>query len=268
MDGGVSGRRRCSRIGWKNIEQVVLSPATIFRQEPAFLIQDELPEARTYLAILESIGSGNRSPKAISEKCGIPLTHVGKYLNTLRNLAFVRRTITIDANDPAHSRMSLYEINDAFLNFHFSLLRPYFALIDQNRTGKVIEEIASRFNVFVARSGFERICRKFIMVSGDAKRLPFEPIEVGRLWNREVEIDVAAIDKKSKSALLGECKWTERPIACDVLDELQNKARSLKSIASFKKHFALFSKSGFTKDVVEKAKSENLLLFSVKDMGL
>jgi hypothetical protein len=191
---------------------------------------------------------------------------VGKYLNTLLNLVFVRRTISIDADNPAHSRMSIYEINDAFLNFYFAMIRQFLALIDQNRTGKILEEIKARFDLFVARNGFEQICRKMIMVRGDAGELPFQPVQVGRLWNRVVEIDVAAMDKKSQTVLLGECKWTQRPVSSKILDELRRKAESLKGIAHYKKHFALFSKAGFTKDLTEKSKKENVLLFSIKDI--
>jgi hypothetical protein len=34
--------------------------------------------------------------------------------------------------------------------------------------------------------------------------LPFQPHYAGRIWNRRAEIDIAALDDKSKSVLLGE----------------------------------------------------------------
>jgi len=57
---------------FKNIEDSILSPVTIFRQEAIFLIQDEIPEPRTYLAILEAIGRGIKSPSAISKTIFTP----------------------------------------------------------------------------------------------------------------------------------------------------------------------------------------------------
>jgi AAA+ ATPase superfamily predicted ATPase len=50
---------------FKNIEDIILSPVTIFRQEAIFLIQDEISEPRTYLAILEDIGNGTKTPSMI-----------------------------------------------------------------------------------------------------------------------------------------------------------------------------------------------------------
>jgi uncharacterized protein len=252
----------------KNIEDLILSSVSIFRQEPMFLIQDEIPEVRTYMGILDAIGTGQTHQKSIGEKCGIPLSHVGKYMSTLLNLGFVRRTVSVDALDREKSRMTRYEIKDRFLRFYFTFVRPNLPLLEQQRTSHVLKGIELTFAGYVARNGFEEICRREIAIRGDGGSLPFQPQYVGRIWNRHAEIDVAAIDDKSRSVLLGECKWTERPIGEELLNELINKAALLPSISSFKKHFALFSKSGFTSSLIRKAAKEGCFLFSKKDFAL
>lgn len=257
-----------SKPVFKNIEDLILSSVTIFRQEPMFLIQDEIPEVRTYMGILDAIGTGRSQQKAIGEKCGIPLPHVGKYLATLLSLGFVRRNVSVDAHDPEKSRMSSYEIKDRFLRFYFTFVRPHLPLLEQNRTARVLKEIEADFAGYVARNGFEEICRREIAIRGDRGKLPFQPHYVGRIWNRRAEIDVAAIDDKSKSVFLGECKWTERPVGEEILKDLRKKVELLPNLSSFKKHFALFSKSGFTSSLVKLAAKEGCFLFSKKDFTL
>jgi hypothetical protein len=252
----------------KNIEELLLSSVTIFRQEPMFLIQDEIPEARTYLGILDAIGAGQSRQKAIGEKCGIPLPHVGKYLSVLLNLGFLKRNVSIDAPDIENSRLTSYEIKDRFLRFYFSNIRPLLPLLEQHRTPRVIEEIKAKLPAYVARNGFEEICRRKIAVRGDRGDLPFHPQYVGRLWNRRAEIDIAAVDSKSRCALLGECKWMDRPIGEDILSELRGKAQLFPNLTSYKLHFALFSKSGFTSSLLKQAAKEGVLLFAKKDIAL
>ena len=69
-----------------NIESLILSPVTIFRQEAMFLIQDEISEPRTYLAVLEAIGCGAKTPAFIARYTGIAINHIGKYLGVLTEL--------------------------------------------------------------------------------------------------------------------------------------------------------------------------------------
>lgn len=141
-------------------------------------------------------------------------------------------------------------------------------LLEQQRTTRVIEEIKAGLVGYIARNGFEEICRRSIAIQGDQGDLPFQPRCVGRIWNRKAEIDVAAIDEKSKCVLLGECKWTERPIGEEILTELYKKAELFPNLHHYKKHYALFSKTGFTASVKRKAATEGIALFSIKNITL
>ncbi len=252
----------------KNIEEAILSPVTIFRQEPLFLIQDEISEPRTYLAVLEALGQGALTPKAISEATGIALSHTGKYLQTLVLLRFVRKIISLTAPDVHATRTTRYEIRDPFLRFYFAFILPNVPLLEQNRDKKVIELIRNGFDSYVSKNGFEEICRRHVVQIGDGGNLPFSPGEVGRMWNKHAEIDVVAIDKNDSTALLGECKWTMRKTGEEVLDALIDKGHQFPLLKSFKIHYALFSKSGFTENCIKKAKSEDVFLFAKTQHGL
>lgn len=250
---------------FKNIEDIILSPVTIFRQEAIFLIQDEIPEPRTYLAILEAIGRGIKSPSAIAKQTGIALNHIGKYLHTLLALGFIRRVISLDAPDYSHTRLSRYEIKDSYLKFYFHYIYPNLELLEQNRISRLMDIITEQHDAFVGKTGFEELARRCLIQLGDAYKLSFVPDYVGRIWNKQVEIDVAATNKKLQTILLGECKWTRNKMNSKSLDNLMKKSTLLPRIQAYKIHYALFSKSGFTSELLDRANKEHLLLFKGAD---
>ena len=79
------------------------------------------------------------------------------------------------------------------------------------------------------------------------------------------EIDIVAVDAKSKNHILGECKFRNSEIDASDLERLKEKPTVVKREAAIT--YALFSKSGFTKGLSEQAKAEkNVLLYSLSDI--
>ncbi len=244
-----------------NIAELVLSPVTIFRHEAVFLIQDEIPEPRTYLAILEAIGLGAKTPTQIGKHAGILINHVGKYLHTLLAFELVRRIISLDAKDFSNTRKSRYEIKDPYLRFYFGFLHPNIHLIEQQRFGRILDVIRANWDSFVGKSGYEELARQLVSRLGDSGRLPFFPEQIGRAWNAHAEIDVVAVDRKSENVFLGECKWTSRKANEADLDALINKAKHFPTLKQYTCAYGLFSRTGFTSKLRRRASDENILLF-------
>lgn len=243
-----------------NIRETVLSPVSIFRNEPAFLIQDEIAEPRTYLAILEAIGGGMKRPVDIAKLAGIQLAHVGKYLHTLELLRFVRRVVSVDVSSPAIARTSQYEIRDPYLRFHFTFVQPNLSLIEQGRLDRLLDLIREGFDAYVGKTGYEEICRRYVASLADQGDLPFEALDVGRIWDRRVEIDVVAVDRRSRIALLGECRFRRGKMGVEVLEDLMARSKILKKLGGYKLHYILFSRSGFTSALTQRAKRERVRL--------
>ena len=71
-------------------------------------------------------------------------------------------------------------------------------------------------------------------------------------------------EQDKNTALFGECKWTNEKVGLGVLETLIERSNLF---AYQKKHFFLFSKSGFTKGCIEKAKLlGNVTLKTYTDM--
>ena len=244
----------------RNIADVVLGDDTVFRNEPSFLIQDEIADPRTYVAILEAIGTGARRPVAIAKVSGVNPAHVGKYLHTLGVLGLVRRIVSAEQPATRSSRNTQYEIRDPYLRFHFTFVQPSLRLIEQKRKDRVMDMIRQRFDAYVGRTGYEQVCRSHIATLADNSELPFEAREVGRLWDRQVEVDVAAIGARHNAALIGECRWRRKKMNEADLDQLVLKGARLKKLSQYKLHYALFSKAGFSKSLEKRAARERVML--------
>jgi len=244
----------------RNLRETILSPASIFRDEPAFLIHDEIADPRTYLAILEGLGGGARRPVDVARVTGVQQAHIGKYLHTLESLRFVRRIVSVDAASPRGARKSRYEVRDSYLRFHFAFVQPNLRLLEQDRTERLMDLIRAGFDAYVGRVGYEEICRRHVATLADREELSFPLLDVGRLWDGRTEIDIAGIDRKSKCALVGECRWRGARMSEQVLDELQVRAAALPTLRGSKVHYALFSRAGFTAALEKRARRDGVML--------
>jgi hypothetical protein len=117
---------------------------------------------------------------------------------------------------------------------------------------------------------FEQICKQYFFELAKNNKLPFFIGKIGRWWGNdpknkyEAEIDILAY-KCKKDAIFAECKWTNERIDLKILENLIQKSK----IFRFEKnYFYLFSKSGFTKAVIDKASEDkNIKLFSFEEMA-
>ena len=97
--------------------------------------------------------------------------------------------------------------------------------------------------------------------------LPFLPENIGRWWGNDPrkkreEIDIFGFAEGEQ--LFGECKWTNKLVDIDVMNELFGKAELL---GEGERLFIFFSKSGFTKRFIKTASEKpNVQLITFEEM--
>ena len=92
---------------------------------------------------------------------------------------------------------------------------------------------------------------------------PFCFSKVGRWWNSEEKIDIAALDPDGNNLILGECKFWQEPVGVSVLRSLEEKAYSVEWRKQKRKvWFILFSISGYTDELQQIAANRNDLILS------
>jgi AAA+ ATPase superfamily predicted ATPase len=244
---------------FENIEHKILKRGTFLHNEPRLLLQSELRDPANYFSILEAIAGGASRPNEIAQRAGLPLSSLTYYFNNLRDLGLIDRIVPTTEPRPDRSRRSLYLLTDGFFRFWFRYLLSNNSLLERGQTSPVVETIKDQIDVFTGPV-FEDICRQQVWHVNNEGRFPFMVRRVGSWWSRSAEIDLCAIG--DEDILLAECKWWSGPIGLNVLDTLRARAVDVKVPDGQRRiHLALFSRSGFTPEVVAVAHKESLLLF-------
>jgi AAA+ ATPase superfamily predicted ATPase len=250
-----------------NIRERILSQVSLFLNEPYFLIQDEIQQPRNHLAVLQAIGGGQRQFSDIAQAAGLDRSHVGKYLNTLIRLRLVRRVVPVTVRHPERSRRGRYVIADPYLRFYFRFLAPHQEWIEQERLELLWRSIAGQLEAFVGLTAFEDLCRQWVIVQGDAGKLPFVPERVGAYWDRHAQVDVAAISWAEQALLLGEAKWTAEPVGVGTLEALRAKEPVIRPGPDWAVQYVLFSRNGFTAPLQDRAAQERVRLVALEEIA-
>ena len=251
----------------ENLERLTLDPNGVLHQEPVFLLREELHEPRSYFALLQAIAAGNTRLNEIAQAAGVERASASRYLATLVDLGVVERTVPVTERHPEKSRKGIYVISDGFLRFWFRFVAPFGSLLATGQTAAVRSRLQRDLAGFVSPA-FEQLSREWVVRAGASTALPLSPRAVGRWWTRQAEIDVVALG--DEGVLLGECKWSTRPVGLDVLDALRVRGEVFRGETGMAAHepvwYALFSRSGFTPDALAEAKAERVLLVTADEV--
>ncbi|MCL2163498.1 MAG: ATP-binding protein [Oscillospiraceae bacterium] len=267
-----------------NIIRNVLTKGCVLYSEVEFLIRQELREPALYNTVIESIALGNTQLNDIYTKTQIEKSKISVYLKNLIELQILRREFSVLSGDKeqAASTRGLYRITDNYFRFWF---RFVFSNLSDLETGDAegvfTFAVLPQFSSFAAPI-FETVCREFIRNKNQNSKLPFRASKLGRWWGKlrkdvlaenskskmisvDSEIDIVAVDAEYKNYILCECKFRNAEMA--VSDFMQLKEKSVIARKGAKVSYALFSKSGFTKGMINQAKDDDaLMLFSLSDI--
>jgi len=236
-----------------NIRTAFLELGAPLRDEVEFLLRQELREPRIYFGILAAIATGKRKLSEILNATGLGAPTVSKYLTVLQSLGLVLREVPASESKPEKSKKGLYAIADPFVRFWFRFMLPNRALLETGRIDQVTRKIEAELDLF-ASSDYEDVCREEVShgLLDEASATTWQ--RVGRWWSRQAEIDVMATSESRKSILLGEVKWSRRPLGVNILKDLENKSKFVPKIDEYgtKKH-VLFSRSGFTEALLRES---------------
>ncbi len=246
-------------FGHGGLEEVLrtqaLSRTGFLYDEARFMLMQELREPRLYLAVLRAIAGGRTSYNEIAQAVGLESRALASYLQSLGELGLLEREVPVTETMPHKSRKGRYRITDNFFRFAMRFIEPNRTELEAGRQAHVLARVQAELDDFIARA-FEDACLDWVRAGG----LDFTG-RVGRWWSSVGEVDVCGLG--DGRVLLGECKWSRRKVGSDILRELERKARWFEGQPTF----ALFSRAGFTAEVLREAKKRNdLKLVTVEDV--
>ena len=252
---------------FENIKEHILEKKGYLYAEPRFILSEEVSETTTYFSILKTIASGRHKMGNIASRLMTSTQNLTGYFNMLIDLGILERRVPVTEAMPEKSKMGLYFIKDNFFRFWFRYVFANQNYLEMENTDYVFRKVKDEFDEFVSLT-FEDIAANIFFDQKVIRSLPFEPEKWGRWWDRKNEIDLVAINSSEKKALFIECKWSKRHVDIDVLTDLKNKASQVDWFKDEREDcFAIISKKGFTKRLVELAEREGIMLRSISQIA-
>src|SRR3990170_5422610 len=241
-------RFQADRSLGENVRAHLFNRSGMFRNDPAVLIGELVRETRNYEAVVRAVAQGNHALTEIARSAERSTSHVPVYVNQLIRLGLLERRLpaTVPPDERRSSKRGRYHLRDPYLRFYFRFIDPNLEMLEQGLTELLWERIVEEFRAYVGGTGFEELCREWVLVQARKGRLPFQPELVGSHWAPNAQVDVLAINWREKSILLGECKWGAQTVGRSTVRELVEKAPLVAPGKDWQIHYALFARSGFT----------------------
>jgi len=253
---------------WQNIRERILRKDQFLYDEVRFILMEELKEPKNYFSILRAIAFGKTRLNEIVQESGLQRGMVANYLDVLQNLRIVERRIPITEEKPHKSRKGIYKLKDNFFRFYFRFIYPYKGYIEAGNTDLLLNDIIRPSMRQFLGPIFEDVCHELLIRLNREGRLPFRFDRIGFWWERNEEVDIVAYNQENRAFLFGECKWRNKPVGINILEDLKRKVEIIKKqIAVADEYYVLLSKSGFTASLKNVAHEGKLILIDIRKIG-
>lgn len=192
---------------WKAVREQVFSEFGLLRNEPTYLLQDDLRDSVQSFSLLTLIGQGAGRITELASRLGVPASDLSRPMARLVDLELVRKERPF--GEPESSKRTIYRLSDPFLVFWYRYVQPNWSdPAYLTRVGE-LERLKSDFRI-VLGDVWEGLVRTHLQAKWR---------KVGRWWGtgldrRPMELDVVAESSDGETLLVGECKLNLNPEEC------------------------------------------------------
>lgn len=187
---------------WEWLESELRRPDTFLKDEMDFLMKYEFSDVSTYKKVLEAVAFGRNTPKEIREYLRMRHSDITPYLRNLIETGFIIREVPV--TEGPKSRRGRYYVADNFTAFWFRYIYPNLSAIEEGVFD--VSEVREDYPNYLGWV-FEGVGRQLLIELGKRGELPFKPTRIGRWWYKDLEVDIVALNRRRRKALLVEVKW-------------------------------------------------------------
>ncbi|MBO4395464.1 MAG: ATP-binding protein [Eubacterium sp.] len=236
-----------------NLKRLFFSEAGYMVDEPINLLRQEFRNISTYMSIIGSMANGAVKMHEISQKTGAQTAALSKSLSNLSAVRIISKFIPI-LNEKSKNQ-SGYIIEDSMFSFWYRFVLPGRDAIALAH-GDVFYDIQVKpyLHDFMG-AVFEKMCRAYTLEKGLTGQLDTLLTSVGKwagadkLKKTPADIDVVGINKASREAVIGECKFKNKKLSTEDAKTCVDRIRLIEPYDV--KSILLFSLGGFSKGVPE-----------------
>jgi AAA+ ATPase superfamily predicted ATPase len=246
------------RSAEENVDAMCLRPDAPLFREPVARFMASVRNPEQYLCILSALAEGPLQMGEIVERSGVtPSSACSTYLASLISMGVVEKSVPWGEKA---SRKGQYKICDGALLFWMRFVHGNESLIEYRYGEDLYDLVISDEDGHLAQV-FRDVCLQFI--HSNPAFFDMMPSRYGEWWGDAGHIDIIASDLLT--TMFCDCRYRDSPVGKSVLDSLISKSRSIRTIGT--RRYALFSKSGFTKELRDHAeRNPGITLVSLRDI--
>ena len=230
---------------------------------PSYLLESP------YRELLFAIAHGDGKLYSVLRKAKLSEATGEKIVDELVSLDILKVETSREAPLRVHPKHKLprdqrsYRIQDKlrfvqpFMRFWFGFVDYYSDELALGQGEKFLENFEKHYERLRSLV-YEQLSNDLLLHYYEGKE---KILSSGSYWNIYSEFDILAVTK-SKKIILGECKYKDRTVCKNELTKLKQKAAESGIKVDT---YALFSKSGFSKELLG-MQDEKLLLFDLNDL--
>jgi AAA+ ATPase superfamily predicted ATPase len=208
-----------------NLLRLFGSPASPLVDAAELVLSGELPELENSFRILQAIAIGKTRPGEIADYARVAVERPLKRLTLLGILE--RRVPALD--DPARSKRSIYRIADPYFAFWFRFVASNRANIARGLGAQLVDNrILPGLDDYMG-GVFEDITREHARLLAARGDLDADRVDPWWSADGQHEIDIVGVSGRG-IGVVGEAKWSARPLAAGVLRILDEHVAALPGI--------------------------------------
>lgn len=245
--------------------------AYLVKEGKNMLIEEFGRSYEKYFSILTAIALGKTTKNEIYNYTGININSLGAFLNNLENFYEIIERKTPVLEKKQASKLSLYKIKDEFLSFWFRYIYKKSYLIEIKNWPALFNYIIKDLDNYLGLK-FENLIKDYLIEQNNSKNSIFDFEQIGSFWKRpgadcdNKEIDIVAVNRDNKTALIGECKLGFNKIDQNLINHLIQKSELIKKLKKYEKIYYIFTAECLPKEKKEFLTRNNFNCLSLKEI--
>ncbi|MDI6737156.1 MAG: ATP-binding protein [Nanoarchaeota archaeon] len=257
--------------GQGGIKETFFSKEGLLLREGKLFIKESFPYSLVIPKIMFSIANGETEAAKIANTVQIKGSEIGKYLSLLSDYGLVEKKYPVLGGGKKDVR---FYPGDRLFSFWNRFVWPYYDEIEAGSGRWALDDFEAGFSSFCGHE-FEKAVAELITLY--PKILPVDFTAIGRQWGRVpaklkpetgkgcYEIDMCAINEKTKDIVFCECKWKKKVDAGEIAKSLLEKSKFVEwRNAERKESFAVFAKT-FSRKITE-LEGRKVYCFDLKEI--
>ena len=237
----------------------------LFEEGKTMLISELGGEYKSYFTVLEAISKGKNKLIEIAVFFDNNVNATNRYINLLKG-----EYDLIHKLKPLIGKGSMYVNRSNFFDFWFLFINKYAPLIDDFGVERVTKKIEAEINSYFGKK-FET----FVMELFKEGLIFSDFTKIGKQWGKikdrpkgenTYEVDIIALNEKSRDILFAECKWKNRVDARKVAKELNDRANHVYWRNKDRKEILAVFAKGFSKKI-KSFDGKKVYCFDLKDLA-